>query len=327
MIHTETYNFAAAAREVLRLEAEAIAALADRLDARFDAACQLLLACHGRVVVTGMGKSGAVARKIAATLASTGTPALFLHPAEGVHGDLGMVTAGDAVVALSYSGESDELRAILPILKRLRVPLIAMTGKPGSTLAEYADVVLDVAVEREACPLNLAPTSSTTAMLALGDALALAVMQARRFTPEDFALFHPGGALGRRLLMRVSDLMRTGERMAVVPPTAAVREALFAITRAQAGCVFVVGEDGALQGLLSDGDIRRLLLKDEHLLRSPVGEVMFCQPRTIAPDRLVTEAVALMEQLPPCSELPVLDEAGRPIGVLNLKDVVRAGVA
>jgi len=326
MPDSEPTPHAALGREVLRLEAAALARLAERLDREFDRACEQLLACRGRVVVTGIGKSGAVARKIAATLASTGTPALFLHPAEGVHGDLGMVTPDDVVLALSYSGESDELRAILPVFKRFRVPLIAMTGNPRSTLAEYADAVLDVSVEREACPLNLAPTTSTTAMLAMGDALAVAVMRARRFTAEEFALFHPGGTLGRRLLMRVCDLMRRGDRMAVVPPDALVREALFSITRAQAGCVFVVGEDGRLLGLLADGDIRRLLLRDENHLRSRVGDVMIRNPRVIAPDRLVTEAVALMEQPPPCSELPVLDEEGRPIGVLNLKDVVRAGI-
>lgn len=326
MPDAEPTRHATLGREVLRLEAAALDRLAERLGDEFDRACELLLACRGRVVATGIGKSGAVARKIAATLASTGTPALFLHPAEGVHGDLGMVTPDDVVLALSYSGESDELRAILPVLKRFRVPLIAMTGNPRSTLAEYADVMLDVAVEREACPLNLAPTTSTTAMLAMGDALAVAAMHARRFTAEEFALFHPGGTLGRRLLMRVCDLMRRGDRMAVVSPEVLVREALFAITRAQAGCVFIVGDDGRLLGLLADGDIRRLLLRDENHLRSRVGDVMIRNPRVIAPDRLVTEAVALMEQPPPCSELPVLDDHGRPIGVLNLKDVVRAGI-
>jgi arabinose-5-phosphate isomerase len=316
----------AQARDVLRIEAEAVAALADRLGEEFERACELVLGCRGRVVVTGVGKSGAIARKIAATLASTGTPALFLHPAEGVHGDLGMVTAGDVVVALSYSGESDEMRAILPVLKRLAVRIIAFTGNRGSTLAQAADVTLDVAVEKEACPLNLAPTASTTASLALGDALALAVMQARRFTPEDFAFFHPAGALGRRLIFRVGDLMRTGEMVARVAPDADVRQALFAITKAQAGAALALDAEGRLLGLISDGDIRRLLLEDDNALRQRVDNVMNASPRTTTPERLVTEALAEMERFPPIGEMPVLDEGRRLVGVLNLKDIVKAGI-
>jgi arabinose-5-phosphate isomerase len=286
----------------------------------------LILAARGRVVVTGIGKAGAIARKTAATLASTGTPALFLHPAEGVHGDLGMVTAGDVVVVLSYSGETDEILAILPVLKRLGVPLIAVTGNAKSTLAENSDVLLDVRVEREVCPLNLAPTTSTTAMLALMDALAVAVMHARRFTPEDFALFHPAGSLGRRLLLRVRDLMRTGDQMAVCSPEATVRDALFAITRAQSGGVFAVDADRRFLGLVSDGDIRRLLLRDRDALERPIRDVMNTGPRTIGPERLVAEAMPLMERHPPCAELPVLDPDGVPLGVLNLKDIARAGI-
>lgn len=319
-----------AACEVLRLEAQAILALADRLGADFARAVELLVSLtppeHGRVVVTGMGKSGAVARKSAATFASTGTPAFYLHPAEGVHGDLGMVTPADVVVALSYSGETDEILAILPFLKRLGVRLVAVTGNPASTLASNANVALDVSVEREACPLNLAPTTSTTAMLALMDALAVAVMRARRFTREDYALFHPAGSLGRRLLLRVSDLMRTGDRMALCTAEASLRDALFAITRAQAGSVFVVDGEGRFEGLLSDGDIRRLLLRDEDALRRPVSAALNRGPRTTSGDRLVSEALQMMEQPPPCGELPVLDEDGRPVGVLNLKDIARAGI-
>jgi arabinose-5-phosphate isomerase len=314
------------AKAVLRIEAEAVAALADRLDEAFVRAGELILACRGRVVVTGIGKSGAIARKIAATLASTGTPALFLHPAEGVHGDLGMVTRGDVVLALSYSGESDEMVAILPVLKRLDVKLIAMTGKPRSTLGEQADVVLDIAVPREACPLNLAPTASTTAALALGDALALAVMAERRFTKEEFALFHPAGALGRRLLLRVGDLMRTGEMLATVPAEASLREALFAITRARAGAVNVVDEYGRLVGLISDGDIRRLLLQDEGALGRIVADVLNPRPRTTTADRLVSETLLRMEESPPITEMPVLDADRRVIGVLNLGDIVKAGI-
>ncbi len=314
------------ARDVLRMEAEAVAALADRVGEPFTRACRLVLECRGRVVVTGIGKSGMIARKIAATLASTGTPALFLHPAEGVHGDLGMVAAGDVVLALSYSGESEELIAILPVLKRLALGLIALTGSPRSTLAQHSEVVLDVSVSGEACPHNLAPTSSTTAALALGDALALAVMRARRFTPEQFALFHPAGALGRRLLLRVSDVMRTGDGIARVAPEATVHDALFAITRALAGAALVLDAEGRFLGLLTDGDIRRLLLADETVLRRQIGEVMRPSARRIAPDCLVTEALHEMETDPPISEMPVLDAEQRLVGYLHLKDIVKAGI-
>jgi arabinose-5-phosphate isomerase len=315
-----------AGRQVLELEAAALRALAARLGSEFARVVDRLLCCEGRVVTTGIGKSGAIARKGAATLASTGTPALYLHPAEGVHGDLGMVTGQDVVVALSYSGETDEVLAMLPALKRLGVPLVAITGKIGSTLATAADLVLDVAVEREACPLNLAPTTSTTAMLGLLDALAVAVMGARRFSRENYALFHPAGSLGRRLLLRVRDLMRVGERMACCAPEATLRDALFAITRAQGGCVFAVDSAGKFVGLLTDGDIRRLLLADESALRRPVAEVLNRGPRTIGPERLVSEALAVMERHPPCGELPVLDADRRAVGVLNLKDIARAGI-
>jgi len=314
------------ARSVLDAEAEAIAAAGSRLGDDFANAVGRLAATGGRVVVTGIGKSGAVARKCAATLASTGTPAFYLHPAEGVHGDLGMVTGADTVIALSYSGETDEILAILPALKRLGVVLIGVTGNVRSTLAENADVVLDVSVEREACPLNLAPTTSTTVMLALMDALAVSVMHVRQFTREDFALYHPAGSLGRRLLLRVRDLMRTGDRMAVMRPEATVRDALFAITKAQTGSVFAVDEDGQFLGLLSDGDIRRLLLQDEQALRRTMEGALNRNPRSTGPERLVTEALQLMEQAPPCGELPVLDPHGRPIGVLNLKDIAKAGI-
>jgi arabinose-5-phosphate isomerase len=316
----------AAAREVLAQEAEAIHALAARLDGDFLRAVDRILQTEARVVVTGMGKSGAIARKSAATLASTGTPAFYLHPAEGVHGDLGMVTGADTVVALSYSGETDELLAILPVLKRLGVGIIALTSNRRSTLAQNADVVLDVSVAREACPLNLAPTTSTTVMLALMDALAVTVMQVRGFTSEQYAVFHPAGSLGRRLLLRVRDLMRTGTHMALCAPDCSVRDALFAITNAQSGTVFVVDTDGRYQGLLTDGDIRRLLLRDEGALKVRVADAMNRGGRRTTPERLVTEALALMEQEPPCAELPVLDADGQPVGVLNLKDIARAGI-
>jgi arabinose-5-phosphate isomerase len=316
----------ATGRDVLRMEADAVAALADRVDGAFALACRLVLECPARVVVTGMGKSGAIARKIAATLASTGTPALFLHPAEGVHGDLGMVTSGDVVLALSYSGESDEIVAILPVLKRMGIRLIAFTGSRHSTLALHSEVVLDVSVPREACPHNLAPTSSTTASLALGDALALAVMRARRFTPDDFAVFHPAGALGRRLLLRVGDLMRTGDGVARVAPETPLHDALFAMTRSLAGAALVTDRDGGFLGLLTDGDIRRLLLADERVLHRPIGEVMKPSDRTTIPARLVSEALAEMQKDPPISEMPVLDDTRRVVGYLHLKDIVKAGI-
>lgn len=315
-----------AAREVLLQEAEAVRTLAGRLGDEFARVVEWLVACRGRVVVTGMGKSGAIARKGAATLASTGTPAFYLHPAEGVHGDLGMVTSDDVVLALSYSGETDEILAVLPALKHLRVRLVAVTGNLGSTLACNADATLDVSVSREACPLNLAPTTSTTTMLALLDALAVAAMRVRRFSREDYALFHPAGSLGRRLLLRVGDLMRTGDRMATCAPQATIQDALFAITRAQAGCVFALEENGRFLGLLTDGDIRRLLLQDRSAFDWPVANAFNRTERITTPDRLVTEALAMMEQSPPCGELPVLDADGRPVGVLNLKDIVKAGI-
>lgn len=324
--HAEEGELLGLARDVLRMEAEAVAGLTERVGASFVRACHLILACRGRVVVTGMGKSGMIARKIAATLASTGTPALFLHPAEGVHGDLGMVADGDLVMALSYSGESDEITAILPVLKRLAIALIAMTGCAQSTLAQHSDVVLDVSVPREACPHNLAPTSSTTAALAFGDALALAVMRARRFTPEQFALFHPAGALGRRLLLRVGDVMRVGDGIARVSPETTIHDSLFAITRALAGAAMVLAEDGRFLGLLTDGDIRRLLLDDATVLSRPIGEVMKVSERWITPDQLVSEALQEMERDPPISEMPVLDDGRRLVGYLHLKDIMRTRI-
>lgn len=313
------------AREVLQVEAEAIRQLVGRIGSEFEKAVHLILSCRGHVVVTGMGKSGAIGRKIAATLSSTGTPSLFLHPAEGVHGDLGAITPNDVVLALSYSGETDELLAILPAIKRLGVPLIVMTGNPNSTLARAADVVLDVSVEREACPLNLAPTASTAAMLAMGDALALAAMKARRFTREDFARLHPAGALGRRLLLRVRDLMRTGERLAVVHFREPTKAAFAAITKARAGACVVVDDEGKLCGIVTDGDLRRALLRDVNLFNAPVTEVMTKSPKVIHPDALATEALRLMQNHQ-IDDLPVVDESGRPIGMLDVQDLLQAGI-
>jgi arabinose-5-phosphate isomerase len=315
----------ALAQEVFRLEAAAILRLTERLGDAFERAVRLLLQCQGHVVVTGMGKSGAIGKKIAATLSSTGTPALFLHPAEGIHGDLGAVTGRDVVLMLSYSGETDELLTILPALKRLGVPLIVMTGNLQSTLANAADVVLDVSVEREACPLNLAPTASAAAMLAMGDALALAVMTLRRFTPDDFARLHPGGTLGRRLLLRVRDVMRTGERLAVIHVSEPTKSAFAAITKARAGACVVVDDDGKLCGIVTDGDLRRALLRDVKLFHAPVTEVMTKTPKVIHPDALATEALRLM-QTHQIDDLPVVDEGRRPVGMVDVQDLLRVGI-
>lgn len=313
------------ARDVIALEAEAVAALAARIDARFDAACQLVLACRGRVVVTGMGKSGIIAKKIAATLASTGSPALFLHPAEGSHGDLGMLTAHDVLIALSNSGETAELLAILPVVKRLGIPMLAMTGKPKSTLARVADVHLDVGVSREACPFNLAPTASTTATLAMGDALAMALLQARGFTPDDFALSHPGGALGRRLLLRVRDVMHSGERLPRVAPDTPLRQAIYEISSKGLGMTAVVDAHERVLGVFTDGDLRRVLDRGPGLLERPIGAVMHVNPCTIGPEALAAEALAVMEQRR-INGLLVVDTDARLTGALNMHDLLRAGV-
>lgn len=314
-----------AARAVLRIESEAVAALAARLDESFSAAVQLLLDCQGRVVVTGVGKSGAIGRKLASTLASTGTPALFLHAAEGLHGDLGMVTGGDVLVALSYSGRTDDLTGILPVIKDMGVPVIALTGNRNSYLAAQADVILDISVSREACPLNLAPTASTAAMLALGDALAVCAMQARGFTSENFARFHPGGALGRGLTLRVADLMRSGDRLATVPETASVRDAMAAITAAQAGAAVVTDAAGQLSGYLTDGDVRRVLLRDGDALSLPVRELMTRTPLTLNPQTSALEALRALRERG-VDDAPVVDENNQPVGVMDVQELLRAGV-
>lgn len=310
----------------LKAEGEAVLALCERLDSSFSQAVELILTCKGRLVVTGMGKSGAIGRKLAGTFSSTGTPSLFLHPAEGIHGDLGMVTGADVVLAISNSGESDEIASILPPIGRIGAKMIAMVGRRESTLGSYADIVLDASVECEACPLGLAPTTSTTVQLALGDALALAVMEARRFTHEDYALFHPGGALGRRLLLRVSDVMRSGAELAVVKADVILRDVLFVITRAGAGAACVVDNDGKLLGIITDGDVRRALIADEKALCKIASEVMIPNPRTISPDRLATEGLRKMEGPPKqIGEMPVIED-GKPVGMLMLKDLVAAGI-
>jgi arabinose-5-phosphate isomerase len=310
----------ALARNVLDIEADAVRAVAGRLDGGFLAAVDLLLSCRGRVVVSGIGKSGHVARKLAATLASTGTPAFFVHPAEASHGDLGMVTADDVFVALSNSGESEELVAILPLVKRIGAKLIAMTGRPESTLALVADVHLNSAVEKEACPMNLAPTASTTAALALGDALAVVVLEARGFGPDDFARSHPGGALGRRLLTYVRDVMRTGDQLPSLPVTATVSDALFQLTSKRMGMTAIVDDDGRVAGIFTDGDLRRVLERTGDFRHLPIAEVMTRAPRTIAADHLAVEAVELMERHR-INQLLVVDETGKLIGALNMHDL------
>jgi arabinose-5-phosphate isomerase len=313
-------------RQVIAVETEALQALGARLGDDFAAACRQLLACRGRVVCTGMGKSGHVARKIAATLASTGTPAFFMHPGEASHGDLGMVTDGDVVLALSNSGESEEIMAIVPALKRQGVVLIAMTGRPQSSMGRLADVHLDAAVPAEACPLGLAPTSSTTAALALGDALAVALLEARGFTPDDFARSHPAGALGRRLLLHIRDVMHAGADVPSVPVDAMASAALLEMTRKRLGMTAVVDGDGILKGVFTDGDLRRCL-DDEgtDLHNTPISALMGRNPKTIGPDVLAVEAAHLMEEHK-ISALVVVDRDNRVVGALNIHDLLRARV-
>lgn len=315
----------ASAIRTLRLESQAIAALVEQLDDNFDHACTLMLACRGRVVVTGMGKSGHIAGKVAATLASTGTPAFFVHPGEASHGDLGMVTRGDVVLALSNSGETGEVTALLPLLKRIGTPLVSMTGRPGSTLARHADAHINVAVEREACPLDLAPTSSTTAALAMGDALAVALLEARGFTAEDFALSHPGGSLGKRLLLRVSDLMHRGKRLPHVALGSPLRDALIEITRQGLGFTCVISPDGTLAGVYTDGDLRRTLDQHTDLSELRVDDVMTTPGLRVAPDMLAAEAVRIMEDNR-ITALAVVDSNQRPVGALHMHDLLSSGV-
>ncbi len=313
------------ARRVITTEAQAVAALADRLNQDFIRAVELILHCRGRVVVSGMGKSGHIARKIAATLASTGTPAFFVHPAEASHGDLGMITADDVLLALSNSGESPELTSILPLIKRNGTRLIAMTGKPDSTLARQADVHLDASVAEEACPLGLAPTSSTTAALALGDALAIALLDTRGFSAEDFAFSHPGGSLGRRLLVRVSDIMHSGDRLPRSAPQQLLSEALLEMSRKGLGMTAVVDEHERLLGIFTDGDLRRAFENIVDIHATQVRDVMTAQPATIGADRLAAEALQLLEQKK-INGLLVVDENNRLVGALNMHDLLRAGI-
>ena len=315
------------ARETLQIEAEAIEALHARLgaDDSVARAVALLLQCGGRVVVSGIGKSGHIARKIAATLASTGTPAIFVHPAEAAHGDLGMVTAQDAFIAISNSGETAELTSILPIVKRMGAPLIAMTGNPRSSLAQLADVHLDVSVAKEACPLNLAPTASTTVTLALGDALAVALLDLRGFKAEDFARSHPGGALGRRLLTHVRDVMRSGDAVPRVAPEVTLTAALLEISQKGMGMTAVVDAQGRPVGVFTDGDLRRLIEKEQNFSGLLIRDVMHANPRQVHPDQLAVDAVAVMEQHR-INQMLVVDSGGQLVGALHIHDLTRAKV-
>jgi len=312
-------------KRVLNIEARAIAALVDRLDDRFAKAVDLLLQCAGKVVVSGMGKSGLIGQKIAATLASTGTPAFFVHPADGIHGDLGMLAKEDALLAISNSGETEEVLKLLPFMKRLGIPIIALTGRTQSTLAKHSDVVLDVSVSEEACPLGLAPTSSTTAALAMGDAVAIALLQKRGFKEEDFAQFHPGGALGRRLLFKVRDLMHQGEALPRVSATASAKDAVREMTSKKLGMTTLVDAKGRLAGVITDGDLRRFLQKGHSLAGARARNLGSKSPRTVRADALAAKALQIMEQYS-ITSLVVVDERNRLAGVIHLHDLLKSGV-
>ncbi len=322
----DSERFLELARNVLDIEADAVRALKARLGEAFLAAHRLMFETRGRVVVTGMGKSGHVARKIASTLSSTGTPSFFMHPGEASHGDLGMLTAQDVVLAISYSGETEEILKVLPLIKRRGAPVIAITGRANSTLASEADVHLDGSVEKEACPLNLAPTASTTATLALGDALAVALLEARGFGSDDFALHHPGGSLGRRLLVHVSDIMRKGEQLPRNAPDAMLPEAILEMSRKGLGMTAVVDADDKLLGVYTDGDLRRTLEKHDMIRNVRVGDVMTANPRTIAPEKLAAEAAQMMQAHRIGGRLLVTSAQGRLVGAVTFEMLLAAGV-
>lgn len=313
------------AKRTFKLEIKALSTLADKLDDQFEQACELIISCKGRVVVTGMGKSGHIGNKLAATLASTGTPAFAVHPGEASHGDMGMITGDDVVIALSNSGEVPELITLLPLIKRLGAKLIGMSGNPQSTLATSSDVHLYCGVEQEACPLNLAPTSSTTAALVMGDALAIALLEARGFTAEQFAFSHPGGSLGRKLLLKVEDIMHGGERVPVVSADTKISDALLVMTQKSLGMVTVQNNDELL-GVFTDGDLRRAIDKDVNFKATAISEVMHSSPRTISPGALATQALFIMEEKK-ITSLVVVDTEGKVTGVLHMHDILKAGVA
>lgn len=314
--------------EVLNIEADAIRALIPRINDEFEQAIDLILACKGRVVVTGMGKSGHIGKKLAASFASTGTPSFFMHPAEAFHGDLGMVTSNDIVLAISNSGESLEIVNILSIIRRIGASIIAMSGRRESTLGKNSEVFIDISVEREACPMGLAPTASTTATLAMGDAMAIALLAKRNFTAQDFAVFHPGGALGRKLLLNVEHVMHSGEDNPVISGGKTAKEAIFTMTSKGLGATSVIDGSGKLIGIVTDGDIRRSLEKGHQFLDEAVEKLMTKTPKTISKEKLAAEALSMMEkhQPRPITVLPVVDAAGTPIGIVHLTDLLRQGV-
>lgn len=322
---TNENHFIQSGKRVIDIEANAIEALASRLDARFIAACELLMNCTGKVVVSGMGKSGHIGNKIAATLASTGTPSFFMHPGEANHGDLGMLGKGDVLLAISNSGETGELVNLLPVLKRLNVPVIAMTNSEQSSLGKHADIVLDIHVDKEACSLGLAPTSSTTATLVMGDALAVALLDAKGFTSDDFALSHPGGSLGRKLLLKVGDIMQTGDALPLVNETTMIANALLEISRKGLGMTGIVNDEGVLTGIFTDGDLRRILDARIDLHTKRVNEVMTVGGKTADAEQLAVEALNLMETHN-ISALMVVDENRKPVGAFNMHMLLKAGV-
>ena len=318
-------NFCKIALTVIETEAHAILALTQRIDASFEAACHQLLACKGRVVVTGMGKSGHIGKKIAATLASTGTPAFFMHPGEANHGDLGMITQQDVVIAISYSGQTNELVTLLPLIKRLEIPLITLTGDTTSVLAQTADIHLDVSVHQEACPLGLAPTTSTTVALVMGDALAIALLQARGFTAEDFARAHPGGSLGKRLLLRIDELFHSGDALPLVHEQSTISQALIEVSAKKLGLTCVINSEGKLTGIYTDGDIRRTLTQCHDINTTTIQDVMTRNCHTVRPGLLAAEALTLMQKNV-ITSLVVVDDTKAPIAVVHLHDLLRAGV-
>jgi arabinose-5-phosphate isomerase len=318
-------NLIKRAREVLDIEAKAVSDLKKKINRNFHRALQIILDSKGRVVVSGMGKAGIIAQKLSATLSSTGTPSLFLHSAEAIHGDLGRVTPDDVVIILSNSGETDEIKKLLPLLKKIGARIISLTGNTRSILSRYSDAVLNTAVEKEACPLGLAPTASTTAMLAVADALAVCLLELKGFKEKDFAFYHPGGLLGRKLLLKVSDIMRTGNAHAVVREDKKVSEVLFKITQCRAGSATVVNKKGKLRGIFTDGDLRRHLESDPNLARRRVGEVMTKRPITVGPQMLAAEAMHILQDKN-IDEVPVIDKNKRPVGLLDVQDLLKAGL-
>lgn len=319
------FDYVSSGLRTIAIETEAVAALSARLDGDFSKACDLILNCPGRIIVTGMGKSGHIGKKIAATLASTGTPAFFVHPGEASHGDLGMITKQDIVLAISYSGTSGEILTLLPLLKRSGIKIISMTGNPGSTLAEIAEAHLNIGVVTEACPLDLAPTASTTATLVMGDALAIALLEARGFTEEDFAFSHPGGALGRKLLLRVVDIMHTGDKIPRVPASASLSEALLTMTEKGFGMTTIVDDQNQLLGIYTDGDLRRTIDRGISLSGARISDLMNCTPKTITDKALAAEALKVMEDLK-ITALVVRNDQACPVGVIHMHDLLRAGV-